>query len=670
MAAPSLLLTLALGASVPQAPPQDPVHPTLAERLGAADATQPIEVVFWLRSEFRPRTALAAALSRGATVEDARRAALRAAEAAFEPVTGRFAAALRSAGHAVRREGPTAPLVYAAVPAADVPLWVAREDVWRCFAVDGAGLPEATPAVPNDFASKTARTDAVHRRGIDGSGVKVLVNDPAAMVATHPWLPPITTGSAAPSNSSHPTAVAGVLASTHPQHTGAAPGVDLFEHDQTGDFGAPIAWGWAMQQGVSLGTCAWATIASNGSLAFLDIYFDYITRQFGVLMFKSAGNGGNGNPVTTPGLGYNVMTVGGADDRSNRTWLDDQLAVTSSTGNPLPGQQQKPEIVAPSTTITGPIPTAFRQSGIGPVGSGTSYAAPLVCGVAALLGQTRPALLARPETMRALLMAGAHNLHGTGPLSDYDGAGMVNAAASQDAAARDQFVATSVTAASFAAGPWTHTVSLDQGDATRIAAVWLSNSNQAVDVLEMDLDMVVRDAAGQVVATSASSSNPFELVEFVPATSGAYTVELSMQRFQGTQEPLGLAWASRWNGRTNEVSVRGTPAVGATVALDFRDPYHPFQPYAAVLSLTPYPSVWTLPGDTVLRLGFDFLADASLNVPGFLGLLDFGGNAVAGVPIPNIPALTGLTVYAGMVTMEFGVVRVEDVSPTVPITIQ
>jgi len=667
----------------PQDPPRAPAQaldnprPPRDPGVGARPAKGPTEVVFWMRSGFRPRAELDAALARGLGHEDARRVALAAAAAAYRPLTAKLAADLRGAGFVVQREDTTAPLVYATVPAEAVPQWTRRDDVWRCFPVSGSGIPEdprpaqrsavASPAAAfNEYASRTVRTDAVHRRGVDGTGVKVLVNDTAATVASHPYLPTIISGSAAPSTSTHATGVAGIVASSHPQHTGAAPGVTLYDHDQTGDFGAPIAWGWAMQQGVALGVCSWGTPASNGSLAFLDIYFDYIIRQFGVLMFKSAGNLGTGNAATTPGLGYNMVTVGDAHDNNTWSWTDDFVHPRSSTANPLPGLQEKPELVAPGESIFSTTPTGS----VGFIGSGTSFAAPVVAGVAALLGQADPQLLARPEAMRALLLASAHNVDGADPLSDVDGAGMANAAVAHGAVADGQFVSTTLTPASFVGGVWSHSLYLDQGDAARIAAVWLSDSDQTNDILRMDLDMTVRDPLGQVVATSTSSANPFELAAFVPATSGFFTVELQQQRFQGTSEPFALAWATRWNGRTNEIEITSPAVRGALAVFTLRDRYHPFQPYAAVLSLTPYPATWTLPGDTLLRLGYDFFADASLLLPGFLGQLDFRGEARIGLVVPNLPALAGMTFQLGMVTMEFGVLRVEDVSNVVPVTVQ
>jgi hypothetical protein len=170
----------------------------------------------------------------------------------------------------------------------------------------------------NEWASRTARTDAVHRRGVNGAGVKVLINDTAPVATTNPFLPPIVAGNSSTA-AAHATAVAGIVASRHAPHTGAAPGLaQLYSYGAAGDTTAPQAWAWGMQQGISFGNCTWWN-GQKGQIQFLDRYFDYIIRTFAVMLFKSAGNQGTGDgKVTTPGCGYNMTASGNATD--NNEW--------------------------------------------------------------------------------------------------------------------------------------------------------------------------------------------------------------------------------------------------------------------------------------------------------------------------------------------------------------
>jgi hypothetical protein len=204
-----------------------------------------------------------------------------------------------------------------------------------------------------------------------------------------------------------------------------------------------------MAQGISFGNCSWWN-GQKGQIQFLDRYFDYIIRNFAVMLFKSAGNQGTGDAkITTPGCGYNMTASGNATDNNDWDWNGDAMSSSSSWVNPLEGHD-KPEVTACGTSIT---TTTTASPWIGAAGSGTSYASPVTCGVAALLAQTAPALQAQPEVVRALLMAGAfHNIEGAAALSDRDGSGHIDAAASQAATAQNQFVATSLTPASFTGG--------------------------------------------------------------------------------------------------------------------------------------------------------------------------------------------------------------------------
>jgi hypothetical protein len=272
-------------------------------------------------------------------------------------------------------------------------------------------------------------------------------------------------------------------------------------------------------------------------------------------------------------------------------------------------------------------------------------------------------------------MAGAWNdLHGTAPLSDFDGAGALDAAASQAAVARGQYVATTLTPASFNNGLWTTTIQLDAGDETRIVALWFSaaDSSYATDVLQMDLDLTVENPGGAVVATSASANNPFEIVAFVPQVTGTYTIKLRNQRFQGTSEVLAVAWNTRQNAATDVVTITGTPVPGGTLNFEFFDRYHAGEVYAGVLSATPYPAVWQIPTGHVLALGLDGLALAALtgSLPGFVGTLGTTGRATTSLGIPPIGALSGLTLFAGMVTLQRGLPQAEETSAVTSVRIQ
>jgi len=641
------------------------LHPTLVGKFAAHGGAQ--DVAFWLvqsasRSDLRAR--IDRELLAGATPEVARRAALALAAAEVQPGNEAFAAAARAAGAQVLHVDTLTPVVFVRGEVGQVRRLAARADVDRVYWAAPRWFDEggALGAPANEWASKTARTDVVHRRGITGQGVRVLVNDTEEVAGNNPFLPAVVRGTNGVVGA-HATAVAGVLASGHVPQTGAAPGLQqLYSYGGWGDVVAPQAWAWGMAQGISFGNCSWWN-GLKGQIEFLDRYFDYVIRHFAVMLFKSAGNQGGGDgKITTPGCGYNMFAVGNADDRASHDWDDDVMSPSSSWVDPIEGHT-KPEVVSCGTTIT---TTTAAAPWIGAQGSGTSYAGPVACGSAALLAQTVPALQVQPEAVRALLMAGAfHNIEGACARSDRDGVGHIDAAASQSAAARGQYHVASLTPASFTNGAYDVAVPLVAGDETRLCAVWfsLADSSYTTDVLSMDLDLLVL-WGNTVVAAAAAPQDPFEIVQFVPPFTGTYTVRLQQQRFTGTSEPFALAWVGRRNAATDEVIVGGRPAPGGTVTFDFVDTYHPGALYLAVLSLTGAPATMPVGPLKVLELGHDPLVQASVVVPGFYGMLDNVGRANASLQLPNIAWLTGLSMHTAMVTIDLGLPEiVEETSP-------
>lgn len=106
----------------------------------------------------------------------------------------------------------------------------------------------------------------------------------------------------------------------------------------------------------------------------------------GVLVVAAAGNNGpGGNTVTVPGISRKILTVGACDD---------ELRQTSSVHRGYSGRGPtgccivKPEILAPGTKI---ISCDSKSDGY-TVKSGTSMAAPVVCGALALGMEKEPNL--------------------------------------------------------------------------------------------------------------------------------------------------------------------------------------------------------------------------------------------------------------------------------------
>ena len=166
----------------------------------------------------------------------------------------------------------------------------------------------------------------------------------------------------------------------------------------------------------------------------------------GIVVVCAAGNeGGFGQGgVLSPGNDPYVVTVGALDTKQTATTNDDTVCTYSSQGPTLFDEFAKPDLVAPGNRLVSlRVPASFidrtwPENRI-PVSSyvaqapawvhpayfklsGTSTAAPVVAGVAALLIQQDPSLT--PDDVKARLMAGATPLPGAAPLAE--GAGAVD----------------------------------------------------------------------------------------------------------------------------------------------------------------------------------------------------------------------------------------------------
>jgi serine protease AprX len=153
----------------------------------------------------------------------------------------------------------------------------------------------------------------------------------------------------------------------------------------------------------------------------------------GILVVTAAGNRGRGgSKIDKPADDPFVLTVGGADTQGTAKLGDDAVAPFSSRG-PTHDGIQKPDLVAPSVNLVSHrVPEssfdAFRPDArVGDSyfkGSGTSAAAAVVSGVAALLYERNPALT--PDQVKEVLTSTASSqLAG----SEGAGAGLVNAGA-------------------------------------------------------------------------------------------------------------------------------------------------------------------------------------------------------------------------------------------------
>jgi subtilisin family serine protease len=149
----------------------------------------------------------------------------------------------------------------------------------------------------------------------------------------------------------------------------------------------------------------------------------------GIVVVAAAGNGNDILGLDTPAADPYVVSVGASDMGTKPALTDDKVPSWSRVGN----STRTPDVVAPGTSLVSlrdPNSYVDQNHPEGKVGtdyfkgSGTSQAAAVVSGAAALLIQQNPNLT--PDQVKALLVGGANQLPGATQL--YEGAGQIDLA--------------------------------------------------------------------------------------------------------------------------------------------------------------------------------------------------------------------------------------------------
>ncbi|HSK94923.1 MAG TPA: S8 family serine peptidase [Candidatus Angelobacter sp.] len=506
--------------------------------------------VRWLAGRPVPETIEQARQLR-AELWEARRAAIAAAAESFR-------IEIESLGGSVAYVSTSAPLAFVDLPASSVTALAERASV-QSLGLEQEWREHMSSAGPTVGANWTDGA------GDQGNGVRVAVVEyhnaqttgdlAGQVVASHSTTGRVVTGI-------HPTWVAGAIASRNGTWTGVAPGADIVTAG-TGGYAASLSTDRAI-----IAAADWAVAPSGGDADIVNAsigqdtatgaeearrYFDSIGWEDGRLVVASSGNYSTfGNwDVVSPGTGYNVLTVGGVDDRGTGGTGDDRVwYVPGSDGAAYRdrtnaawnahGDYNKPNLAGPAVDV---------RTANGTTGSGTSISSPVVAGIAAQIVGRAPTLAAWPEATRAILMAGAHRrtpMPGGGFSADHEGVGTASALWSNRILDRGTFGG--YTFGAMQRGQTiVQEVPVLKGQRIHVALAWSSHTSGSsntgkADALMADLDLVVRQPNGQV-AGSYSWDNSYEQLSVTASSAGTMRIEIRHDRFDAAEEPYGLAWA-------------------------------------------------------------------------------------------------------------------------------
>lgn len=516
------------------------LDPALVDRIAAGKDGE-LAVLIWLeepeRSPWRPDA------DAGLSPEEVDEALARIDELRARQVAELSAPVLRQLEELGVKATPAshAPVVSAVVPVELLREVGALRGVDTVY-LDGTNEPELDVALP------VVDVPAVHGAGIDGAGVKVGVVEVGGRAAANPYLGVEVQDatSACASASSHSTAVAGLIRATPgfsiwppaiSNLTGSAPAARLRVGGSCGGVDSEL-------QARSTAAADWGARALNLSwgsdtnlaLAAGDRFYDDMVMNRARTVVKSAGNragacAGDGD-VTSPGLAYNVVTVGNVDTRRTTGRGDDVMGGCSSFGDPTStvGDREKPEVAAPGQNMNS---TTTGWPWTGGVGSGTSFAAPLVTGTAGLLIDRQPILGTWPERVKAILMASAiHNVEGAARLSDRDGAGMISASRA-DEVARGANGTSGGRFYSCASEPQLldlGSVGVAAGTRVRAAIAWDADTADSQYANRPSADLDLRVVGPTSTAFSSSWDNAYEIVDFTAPSTGTYTIRVNKFR--------------------------------------------------------------------------------------------------------------------------------------------
>src|SRR5512133_804238 len=225
----------------------------------------------------------------------------------------------------------------------------------------------------------------------------------------------------------HGTCVAGIAAGQAAGYAGASPRSNIVSLDvmddtgtaRTSDVIAAAQWILANKDKFNIRVANFSLHASNSSSFTHDPLDKAVEKLWfsGVTVVAAVGNygvpnGPSGVPYA-PGNDPFVITVGAADMDGNPNPINDTAPFWSAYGYTNDGFQ-KPEVAADGRYVVGPIPMAStlasqKASNIFSPGyiqlSGTSFAAPIVAGIAAQIIARNPSW--GPDQIKGALMATA-----------------------------------------------------------------------------------------------------------------------------------------------------------------------------------------------------------------------------------------------------------------------
>lgn len=315
---------------------------------------------------------------------------------------------------------------------------------------------------------------------------------------------------------------------------------------------------WLIECGVNIINMSWGLGHNINSYTqqylntyLLDsIWMDHVSIYHNVTLVVAAGNYG-ASGVCSTSMAYNSITVGKVTPTGERwdpieTDANDP-DISSSYNSMLVTTATKPDICAPGADYT-----------YGDIETGTSYSAPQVAGVVALMMEMKPILMLRPEGVKAMLCANTnpdYAMHttertATNPYAEF-GAGVIDCNSLYSSLRTTKYIIN--TPASVPANTTlSYTVQLSKMMDTRIALVYskhiepgeLGCSTDYDDMIAYDLTHIELEVwvDGERIAYSDNYANNVKILSVYSDETVNATVKIVFKEATTHTTELALAW--------------------------------------------------------------------------------------------------------------------------------
>ena len=302
----------------------------------------------------------------------------------------------------------------------------------------------------------------------------------------------------------HTTIMAQLMAGNY----GVAKNAHLLNSYRVGSMSNEIEW--MIDNGVDVINMSFG-FGDKGTYNNDSAYVDYIVKNYGVFVCVASGNSDEDNNeyVDNPGMAYNALTIGAADDSDG---INGYSCFRVTTG------ANKPNIVVVGEGVNIPNTTLYT--------SGTSVACAIMTGTVALLFEKYPGLVGKPLQTMAIINASCmfYPTYTTRLDNGYNqllGAGEFMF----DRACTAYNTIRWVTVGSDESGLYVHSdgVNMSVGQKIKIAIVRLVHATGiASQTTFSDFDMDFYED-GQVVASTYSTVDNVEIIEYTALKSGYHS---------------------------------------------------------------------------------------------------------------------------------------------------